>query len=126
MLLLTVLAGTALLLAAIGIYGVTSYVFALRRRELGIRLALGATRRDLYALVFRHGLGLTAAGLALGVLGSAATVRVLANLLFDTSPADATAWAAMLAVVAVAAVAACLLPARRAASANPTGALRAD
>ena len=126
MFLLSVLAGAALALAALGIYGVTSYVFALRRRELGIRLALGATRANLYGLVLRHGLGLTAAGLAIGAAGSAAAARVMKDLLFNTAPTDLVSWTAMVATLGVAALVACLLPARRAALAEPTGALRAE
>jgi putative ABC transport system permease protein len=126
MLLLSVLAATALGLAVLGIYGVTSYVFALRRRELGIRLALGATRANLYALVFRHGLGLTAAGLVIGAAGSAAATRLMKDLLFDTAPTDVVSWAAMVGTIGVAALVACLLPARRAATAAPTSALRAE
>lgn len=126
MFLLSVLAATALGLAALGIYGVTSYVFALRRRELGIRLALGATRANLYGLVFRHGLGLTAVGLAIGALGSAAATRFVKDLLFNTAPTDVLSWAATVGAISVAALVACLVPARRAASAEPTGALRAE
>jgi len=126
MFLLTVLAATALVLAALGIYGVTSYVFALRRRELGIRLALGATRANLYGLVFRHGLGLTAAGLAIGAAGSVAAARFMKDLLFNTAPGDVGSWAAMAGTLGAAALVACLLPARRAATAEPTGALRAE
>ena len=126
MLLLSVLAAAALGLAALGIYGVTSYVFALRRRELGIRLALGATRANLYGLVLRHGLGLTAAGLAIGAAGSVVATRLVQDLLFDTAATDVASWAAMVATLGAAALAACLLPARRAASAAPTSALRAE
>jgi ABC-type antimicrobial peptide transport system permease subunit len=126
MFLLSVLAGAALALAALGIYGVTSYVFALRRRELGIRLALGATRANLYGLVFRHGLGLTAAGLAIGAAGSAAATRLMKDLLFNTAPTDTASWTAMIATLGAAALVACLLPARRAAAAEATVALRAE
>jgi ABC-type lipoprotein release transport system permease subunit len=126
MFLLSVLAATALGLAALGIYGVTSYVFALRKRELGIRLALGATRANLYGLVFKHGIGLTAIGLAVGVAGSAASARFVQDLLFNTAPTDAASWAAMIATIGAAALVACLLPARRAAKAEATVALRAE
>jgi predicted lysophospholipase L1 biosynthesis ABC-type transport system permease subunit len=126
MLLLSILSGVALALAALGIYGVTSYVFALRRRELGIRLALGATRANIYALVLRHGLGLTVIGLLIGIAGSAAAAQWIKVLLFDTAPADAGAWAMMMVIVSAAAVVACLVPARRAAGADPTIALRSE
>ena len=125
-LLLSVLAAVALTLSALGIYGVTSYVFMLRRREMGIRLALGASRRNLYGLVFRHGFVLTGAGLVVGLAGAAAFTRWLETLLFNTSPADPTAWLAMVAVVILSTALACAVPARRAASASPTSALGAE
>jgi putative ABC transport system permease protein len=124
--LLSVLAAVALSLAALGIYGVTSYVFTLRRREMGIRLALGASRRNLYGLVFRQGLVLTGAGLMVGFAGAAASTRWLETLLFNTSPADWAAWLAMVVVVILSTAAACAGPARRAASASPTSALGAE
>jgi putative ABC transport system permease protein len=123
-LLLSVLAAAALALSALGIYGVTSYVFTLRRREMGIRLALGATERNLYTLVFRHGFVLASAGLVLGAAGAMASTRWLDALLFNTSPADRAAWLAMIALVILATAAACAIPARRAASESPTSALR--
>ena len=126
MLLLSVLAATALGLAVLGIYGVTSYVFALRRRELGIRLALGATRANLYALVFRHGLGLTAVGLVIGAAGlggrdapdegPALQYGADGRRLVGRDGRDDRRRGAR----------ACLLPARRAATAAPTSALRAE
>jgi putative ABC transport system permease protein len=125
-LLLAVLAGVALTLSALGIYGVTSYVFTLRRREMGIRLALGASRRSLYGLVFRHGFTLTALGLAIGMAGSAGAARVVRALLFNTETTDATAWIAMTAVVLLSTAVACLVPARRAAGSDPTWALRSE
>jgi predicted permease len=125
-LLLSVLAAVATALSALGVYGVTSYVFRLRRRELGVRLALGATRRDLYTLVFRHGFVLTTLGLVVGAAGAIAASRWLDTLLFNTSRADGTAWMAMIAVVVVSTAAACAAPARRAASESPTLALRGE
>lgn len=125
-LLLSILAAAALALAALGIHGVTSYVFALRRREMGIRLSLGATRRNLYALVFRHGFRLTFMGLLVGLAGATAVIPWLRSLLFDTAPTDPAAWAAMFGILAISSLVACLLPARRAADADPTIALRAE
>jgi putative ABC transport system permease protein len=125
-LLLTVLAGVALTLSAFGIYGVTSYVFTLRRREMGIRLALGASGRSLCGLVFRHGFTLTILGLAIGMAGSAGAARVVRALLFNTETTDATAWIAMNAVVLVSTAVACFVPARRAAGSDPTCALRSE
>jgi putative ABC transport system permease protein len=125
-LLLAVLAGVALTLSALGIFGVTSYVFTLRRHEMGIRLALGASRRSLYGLVFRHGFTLTVVGLAIGIAGSAGVARFLRGLLFNTAATDATAWIAMTAVVLLSTAVACFVPARRAAGADPTRALRLE
>jgi putative ABC transport system permease protein len=125
-LLLTILAGVALGLSALGVYGVTSHVFALRRREMGIRLALGASRGHLYGLVLRHGLGLVAAGLVIGVAGARLATEFVASLLFETQATDASAWAGMVGAVAASATLACLIPARRAAHADPTTALRTD
>jgi predicted permease len=125
-LLLAVLAGVALVLSALGVYGVTSYVFALRKREMGIRLALGASRANLYGLVVRHSLTLAVFGLAIGIALAALSAHFLATLLYETPTSDLAAWTGMVMVVLVAATGACLLPARRAAHADPTGALRAD
>ena len=125
-LLLTILAGVALTLSALGIYGVVNHVFTLRRREMGIRLALGATRADLHRLVFRQGFALMAGGLLLGLAGAAATARWIRTLLFDTAPTDPAAWLGMILVVVLSTALACLLPARRAAAADPTVTLRAD
>ena len=119
-------AGVALGLSALGVYGVTSYAFTLRRREMGIRLALGATGAHLYALVMKHGLALDGAGLAFGLAGAFAATRFLRSLLFETSTTDAAAWTTMIAVVLVSTCVASVWPARRAAAADPTRALRAD
>ena len=120
------LAGVALTLSALGIYGVTSYVFTLRRREMGIRLALGASGRSLYGLVLRHGFTLTVLGLAIVMAGSAGAARVVRALLFNTETTDATAWIAMTAVVLLSTAVACFVPARRAAGSDPTCALRSE
>lgn len=125
-LLLAILAGVALTLSALGIYGVINHVFTLRRREMGIRLALGATRSDLHRLVFRQGFVLMLAGLAIGLAGAAATTQWMRTLLFDTAPTDPTAWVGMVLVVVLSTAAACVLPARRAAAADPTITLRSD
>jgi putative ABC transport system permease protein len=125
-LLLSLLAAVALTLSALGIYGVTSCVFTLRRREMGIRLALGATRASLYALVFRHGFALTLAGLVVGLAAAAGVTRWMGTLLFQTSPADRASWVGMIGIVAVSTTVACLVPARRAATADPTEALRGE
>jgi putative ABC transport system permease protein len=125
-LLLTILAGVALTLAALGIYGVITYVFAMRQREMGIRLALGATRSDLYQLVFRQGFRLMCVGLAIGLGGAMLATRSMQTLLFETAPTDPTAWVGMVLVVLMTTAAACVLPARRTAAADPTVALRSE
>ncbi len=123
-LLLSLLAATALALGAIGIYGVISHAVSLRRHELGVRIALGASRRHLYGLVFRQGLGLMGLGLAIGLAGAYAASKGLRALLFETTPTDAVAYGVAVATIAVALALACLGPARRAANADPVGVLR--
>jgi putative ABC transport system permease protein len=125
-LVLTAFAALALCLASVGMYGVLSYNVAQRRRELGVRAALGATRRDLLRLVLRDGLMLTLIGLALGIVSSAAVTRFMSNLLFGVKPLDGWVYGTAPLVLFAVAVAACALPARRAASADPVEALRAE
>jgi putative ABC transport system permease protein len=122
--LLGVFAVIALALAAIGIYGVISYSVAQRTHELGIRAALGAGAADLLRLVIGHGMSLVALGLALGVLGALAAGRVLSTLLFNTKPTDVPTLLAVGAVLAMVALAACYVPARRASKVDPMVALR--
>jgi putative ABC transport system permease protein len=116
----------ALLLASVGLYGVLSYGVQQRRREMGVRAALGAERGALIRLVMRRGLGVTAIGLALGLIASVATTRALAGLLFGVTPLDPVAFAAAPLVLLPVAVAASLLPAMRAASVDPSEALRCE
>ena len=123
-LLLSVLAAVALTLSGLGVYAVTSHVFAMRRREMGIRLALGSSRGSLYRLVFRHAFRLTAIGLVLGTAIAALGTRWLESLLFSTSPADSAAWSTMAGVVLLSTLLACAVPAWRAASTDPVSALR--
>jgi putative ABC transport system permease protein len=122
--LLTTFATLALLLSAVGIYGVISYSVTQRTHELGIRAALGASQGGLLALVIRHGMTLAFSGLALGVLGSLALTRLLSTLLFGISPRDPATLIAVAAILAAVAFAACYIPARRAAAIDPTIALR--
>lgn len=103
-----------------------SYNISQRRREIGVRSALGARPAAIVALVLRQGLTVTAAGLALGLAGSAALTRLLESLLFGVTPLDAVAFAAAPLLLLAVALFACLVPARRAASVDPTEALRAE
>ncbi len=123
---MTAFAALALALAAVGLYGVLSYGVAQRRRELGIRAALGASRGDLVGMVVREGITSVLAGLALGVAGAAALTRLMKALLFGVSPLDAVAFGAAPAALLATALLACAVPARRAASADPAEALRCE
>jgi putative ABC transport system permease protein len=126
MTLLAAFAGAAVLLAAIGLYGVVSYTVSQRTREIGVRMALGATHADVRRLVLGQGLRLAAAGVMLGLLASRASSAVLASLLYGISPADVPTYAAVAALLAAVAVLATQVPARRAARLNPITALRAE
>jgi putative ABC transport system permease protein len=121
---LTVLGGLALLLASIGLYGVMACAVSQRRRELALRMALGARAFDLLRLVMTRGLVLMAGGLAVGAAAAVTLTRLLGYLLYDVSPFDVLAFASALAVIATASVAACVVPAWRAARTDPALALR--
>jgi putative ABC transport system permease protein len=116
----------ALLLASVGLYGVLSYGVQQRRREMGVRAALGAERAQLIRLVLTRGLGVTALGLVLGLAASVAATRALGGLLFGVTPLDPIAFAVAPIVLLPVAAAACLLPALRAASVDPSEALRCE
>jgi ABC-type antimicrobial peptide transport system permease subunit len=126
MLLMSVFAVIALGLAALGIYGVLSYAVNQRRQELSVRMALGAQPSDVLWLVVRQGLGLTLLGAAVGAFGAFALGRTLSSLLYGVSSGDAVAFAAAVILATVTALAACALPARRAASIDPLQGLRAE
>ncbi len=117
-------AAAALLLAAIGIYGVVSYAVARRRNEIGIRLALGARAADVRGMVLRQGMAPVAAGLAAGIAGALALGRLLGSLLYQVKPADPIILASVAAVLAAVALAACWVPALRATRTDPMTALR--
>jgi predicted permease len=116
----------ALTLAAIGIYGVSSYVAALRTREMGIRIALGADRSRIRALVLRQGAAPVAIGIASGILLAAVASRLAAAFLRGVSPRDPLTYAAVVLVLGAIALAAAWIPARRASKLDPVGALRAE
>ena len=122
--LLGIFAGVALLLAAIGIYGVLSYSVAQRTHEMGVRAALGASRWNQLKLVLRGGLLLTGIGLAIGICGALAFTRLLASLLFNVATYDPLTMAVVALVLVSVAVAACFIPARRATRVDPMVALR--
>ena len=119
-------AAIALLLAALGIYGVTAYAVNARRREFGIRIALGAARRDVVAMVVRGGFALTITGLAVGVAAALTATRFLVSLLYHVKPDDAATFVSTGAMLAAVALFACYLPARRAAHADPAQILREE
>lgn len=125
-LLLAAFALLALALGAIGTYGVMAYEVSQATRELGIRLALGATPRRLVGLVLREGLRLSLGGVAVGVVAALALTRALRSLLFGVPPFDPVTFAAVAAVLLAAALAACYLPARRAAAVDPVSSLRGE
>jgi predicted permease len=122
--LLSVFGGAALLLAAIGIYGVMAYSVAQRTHEIGIRIALGAERRDIFKLIVGQGLMLILIGAALGLALALALTRVLKNLLFDVSASDPLTFGVIALLLIAVALLACYLPARRATKVNPLVALR--
>ncbi len=119
-------AATALFLASIGLYGVMAYSVASRQRELSIRLALGAARRDVMRLIMGRGVRLMTVGLILGLLGAMVLTRLMGSLLFGIGPTDPLTFAAVPLLLVSVALLACWLPARRAAKTDPVEALRAE
>jgi putative ABC transport system permease protein len=111
-------------LAVVGVYGVVSYGAAQRTREIGIRMALGATPRSVLGLVLGHGLWMIAAGIGLGLLGAVALTRLLARFLLLVSPSDPFTFVSVVLLLAIVALWACYLPARRATRVEPMIALR--
>jgi putative ABC transport system permease protein len=117
---------TALVLATIGIYGILSGSVTERKREIGVRTALGASRRDIFALVLRQGMTLVALGVVIGLGAAIAASRAMITLLFGISKLDSITYLAVITLLLGVSAVACCIPARRAASANPVEALRAD
>ena len=125
-LLFGIFGGIALLLAIVGVYGVKAYAVACRTREIGIRMALGARRRDVFALIMRQGALQTALAIAVGLLISLGAGRVLSQILYEVSPSDPFALFTSSVLLAAAALLACFLPAQRATRVNPITALRTE
>ena len=123
-LLIAIFAGVAVTLAAVGLYGVIAYLVQQRTREIGVRMALGAQRRDVLKLVMRHGFALAAVGSAIGVCAAFASSRVLTSLLHGVEATDLSTFAGVTLLLLVVALAATYLPARRAAQLEPSVALR--
>jgi putative ABC transport system permease protein len=123
---LSVFAGVAVLLAAIGIYGLMAYSVQQRRHEIGVRIALGAHVNDVLRLILREGLRLALAGIALGVLGAVWLTQGIKSLLFEVGPNDPLTFAVVGGVLLSVAAAACYIPARRATKVDPIVALRCE
>jgi ABC-type antimicrobial peptide transport system permease subunit len=124
LILLAAFAGLALLLASVGIYGVVSYSVVRRTQEIGVRMALGAGRRDIVTLVVGESMGVVFAGLLVGMAGAAATVQLFRALLYGVAPWDPVSFAAAPVLLLLVAAVAALLPAARATGIRPTVALR--
>jgi putative ABC transport system permease protein len=126
LLLLALFAITALMLAVVGLYGALSYVVSQRQREIGVRVALGAGAREISRLVLRQGMTPTAVGLVAGLAASVIGARIIESMLYGTSPRDAVTFITVFALVALSALAACLIPARKAAATDPAVTLKAE
>jgi putative ABC transport system permease protein len=124
LLVLGVFAGIGLLLVAVGVYSVIAYTVSRQTHEIGIRMALGASRRDVIAMVMRMGMWMIAGGLAAGLAASLAVSKVLSSEVFGVSARDPLTFAVVSAVVVAAGLAACWFPAMRATRIDPTVALR--
>jgi ABC-type antimicrobial peptide transport system permease subunit len=126
MLVLLTFAGIAVALSVIGVYGVLAYLVGQRRREIGLRVAIGASRADVVWLFVREGATLTLLGLAIGLAAALAAGRWISALLFGVTPADPVTFAIVACALAGAAALATWVPARRAADVDPTAALKAE
>jgi len=126
MLLLTIFGAIALLLAAVGVYGIMSYSVEQGTHDISVRLALGADRRDILSLVVGQGMKLAGIGLAAGALGALGASRLLAKMLYGVKASDPQTYLVAIAVLGAIALAACYLPARRAMRLDPVSALKQD
>jgi ABC-type antimicrobial peptide transport system permease subunit len=126
MILLAFFAAVALALSCIGIYGVISYLVGERTREIGVRMALGAQRSDVLRLILGQGVKMALVGVAIGTSLAFGLTRLMSAQLYGVSPRDPLTFAAVALVLIAVALAACYIPARRAASVDPTQALRAE
>jgi putative ABC transport system permease protein len=126
MVLLTAFAGVALVLAAVGLYGVIAYAVGQRTTELGVRVALGASGGRISRMIIGEGLAMSMIGVVVGLVASAGLTRVLGSLLFGVQPSDPATFIAVAAALVIVAITASYLPARRAARADPLVAMRGD
>jgi putative ABC transport system permease protein len=126
MVLLGLFAAAAMLIATCGLYGVMAYAVTQRRREIGVRMALGATRRDVLRLVLARALRIIAAGLIVGLAGAAGLSRVLRTFLFGVTPTDPLVFAGVALLLLAVGLVAAWLPARRATRIDPWAAVRAE
>jgi putative ABC transport system permease protein len=124
MLLLSLFAAVALILASVGIYGVVSYMVTQRTHEIGLRMALGASRSDILKLIISRGMRLTVVGIILGIAGAYGLTRAIRSLLFDVSTLDVAIFVIVPLIFAIIALFACFFPARRASRLDPLVALR--
>jgi predicted permease len=122
----SIFALSALLLTSVGIYGVLAYTVASRTKEIGVRIAMGATRRRVMALIVREGMTWAGSGIVVGLIGAFAASRLIATLLFEVPTRDPATFATVGGVVVLAALAACLIPAARAVRIDPTMAMRTE
>jgi ABC-type antimicrobial peptide transport system permease subunit len=126
LLLLGLFAGVAVLLAAVGLYGLVAYSVAQRTHEIGVRMAIGARAHDVLVMVLRQGLSLTAAGVAAGLAAALVLARLMAGLLYGVGAADPWTFVAVPLVLTLVSALASVLPARRAARVDPIAALRSE